>query len=85
MEKEGYAFSTPDTSDDKRMEACGVYDLALALSAVTSGKKVVPNDFYYEEGERFFVLTGPNQGGKTTFARSLGQLVYFRNRMHIFI
>lgn len=42
-----------------------------------SGRYVVPNDMSYLEGEKFFVLTGPNQGGKTTFARSLGQLVYF--------
>ena len=38
---------------------------------------VIPNDLHNDKGERFFVLTGPNQGGKTTFARSLGQLVYF--------
>ncbi len=77
LEKAGFCFSTPETSEDRRMEAKGLYDLALALSSLTSGKEVVPNDLYYEEGERFFVLTGPNQGGKTTFARSLGQLVYF--------
>ena len=40
-------------------------------------KPVISNDFSYEKNEYFFVLTGPNQGGKTTFARSLGQLVYF--------
>ncbi len=77
MEKEGLKFTTPETSDDKPMQAEGLYDLALALSAMYTDKKVVPNDFYYEKGDRFFVLTGPNQGGKTTFARSLGQLVYF--------
>lgn len=77
MEKAGFAFATPDTDENKRMEATGLYDLALALASRTSGKTVIPNDFYYGEGDRFFVLTGPNQGGKTTFARSLGQLVYF--------
>ena len=77
MEKEGFHFVTPETSEDARMEAKGLYDLALALTSVSSGKKVVANDLYYEKGERFFVVTGPNQGGKTTFARSLGQLVYF--------
>ena len=77
MEKAGFSFSTPETSEEKAMEARGLYDLALALSSLSSGKKVVPNDLRYEKGERFFVLTGPNQGGKTTFARSLGQLVYF--------
>ncbi|MCR5249194.1 MAG: hypothetical protein K6E50_01160 [Lachnospiraceae bacterium] len=77
LEKEGYAFATPGKPEGKRMKAKGLYDLALALSFLSSDRKVVSNDFTMEEGERFFVLTGPNQGGKTTFARSLGQLVYF--------
>ena len=76
LERAGFAFATPGTDDTKRMEAKGLYDLALAVTSLADGRKVVANDFRYDEGERFFVLTGPNQGGKTTFARSLGQLVY---------
>lgn len=53
----------------------GVYDLALACVAGKE-RKIVSNDVAFEKGEKFFVLTGPNQGGKTTYARSLGQLVY---------
>ncbi len=77
MEKEGFVFATPDTTGEKRIEAKGLYDLALALTSIGTDKKIVSNDLFYEKGEKFFVLTGPNQGGKTTFARSLGQLVYF--------
>ena len=77
LEGKGYAFSTPNVSESRPLEGKGLYDLALACVSVRSGKKVIPNDFYYENEKQFFVLTGPNQGGKTTFARSLGQLVYF--------
>ncbi len=76
MEEAGFRFTTPRTDNKKQMQAAGLYDLALALLALKDGRKIVANDFYYGEGERFFVLTGPNQGGKTTFARSLGQLVF---------
>lgn len=57
----------------RKMYAHGLYDLALACA----GHKVVSNEMEFGREERFYVLTGPNQGGKTTYARSLGQLVYF--------
>ena len=76
MEEQGYKFTTPERCEDGVMSAEGLYDLALAIVNLNTDKEIIPNDFHYDKGERFYVLTGPNQGGKTTFARSLGQLVY---------
>lgn len=77
MEDAGYKFTTPVRCEEGIMSAEGLFDLALAIVNLNTDKEVVANDFHFDKGERFFVLTGPNQGGKTTFARSLGQLVYF--------
>ena len=76
MQEKGFEFCTPSVSGG-RLSAAGLYDLALALANLENGKAIVSNDVDLWEEENFFVLTGPNQGGKTTFARSLGQLVYF--------
>ncbi|MBM3145343.1 MAG: DNA mismatch repair protein MutS [Chloroflexi bacterium] len=36
---------------------------------MVSGKRFVPNDIIYEEGERVRIVTGPNMSGKSTFLR----------------
>ncbi|MBQ7943934.1 MAG: hypothetical protein IJ326_07725 [Lachnospiraceae bacterium] len=76
MELKGFVFVTPSVDESKDMSAQGLYDLALACDSIRTGKAVIANDMNYCKGESFLVVTGPNQGGKTTFARSLGQLIY---------
>jgi len=73
----GLAFCYPRTSvTDKNLHDYEGFDIALAHKLVTQGSSVVSIDFYLEGRERIIVVSGPNQGGKTTFARTFGQLHY---------
>ncbi|MDR3311418.1 MAG: hypothetical protein LBS90_08765 [Oscillospiraceae bacterium] len=50
------------------------FDVALAYKR--RGDGIVTNDFELTSPEHMIVLTGPNQGGKTTFTRAFGQMHY---------
>ena len=62
---------------DSQQRCAEITDMIHPILAATKGGGVVPNDMYYSPDKNIYVITGPNNGGKTTFAKTIGLAVLF--------
>ena len=62
-------FPVPAGPSQRKSSFQGLYDVCLALSVT---QKVVGNDINADQND-LVIITGANQGGKSTFLRSIGQ------------
>lgn len=78
-----FSLSYPTVSEKREIVLNGLIDASL-IKRELCGSDIVPNDLFMTEGSAdgeklsFYILTGANGGGKTTFARACGiALVFF--------
>lgn len=77
IKRAGLTFCYPQLSPhSQEIYSTDGFDLALAYKRITADLPIICNDFYLKDQERILVVSGANQGGKTTFARTFGQLHY---------
>jgi len=68
QKEEPICFPIPVALGERRHSFNGLYDICLSLNME---QRVVGNDLN-ADGKNLIIITGANQGGKTTFLRSIG-------------
>ncbi len=85
----GLPMCQPDVLDvDARTaELEGVYNINLCLQQLAQTQSIgdiVGNHATFDEDGRIFILTGPNQGGKTTYTQAVGVAqMLFQAGLHV--
>ncbi len=75
VKKLGVDFCYPGFGQDRINVESG-YNLALADKFANRSINIVPNSFEMNDKEKILVVSGANQGGKSTFAKMVGQICY---------
>lgn len=72
MKEKGYPMCKPSVAamEEKKCELEQVYNPMLVRNSVE--ETIVSNSFAFDDNGRFYIVTGPNHGGKSIFAYSVG-------------
>lgn len=56
----------------------------LLIEAKSDGRKIIPNDIVNNTDENMYIITGPNNGGKTTYVKTIG-LIQLLSQKGLFV
>ncbi len=72
MKEHGFSMCRPRIASvaEKKCDLEGVYNPILASKLIE--KTIISNSFSFDDNGRFYLVTGPNHGGKSIFAYSVG-------------
>lgn len=73
LRKKGYPICKPEieSKQEKAFQANHMYNMVLALK---TNEHLVTNNVNFDENGMFYLITGPNHGGKSIFAASIGMV-----------
>ena len=67
-------YVKPDVISEDLMDVRGGRH-PVVEHTLSGGKRFVPNDSIFEDGERIRIITGPNMSGKSTFLRQVALII----------
>ncbi len=72
LESRGYTLCKPQLApmQEKCFEATALYNPSVALRIE---ERIVPSDVAFDENAHFYILSGPNRGGKSVVTCAMGQ------------
>ena len=74
--KAGFPVTNPKFSDSRERSAGISGSINTTLIEKISRENIVANDIVSDRDHNLFVITGPNNGGKTTYIRQVGQMYW---------
>ncbi|MDQ5984986.1 MAG: DNA mismatch repair protein MutS [Syntrophus sp. SKADARSKE-3] len=73
---EGFPVTNPKIIDRRELKAAIIRSANTSLMERLCGDRIVHNDIVSDRDHNLFVITGPNNGGKTTYIRQVGQMYW---------
>jgi len=74
LREAGVDWTYPSVAADGALAVDGLCELALAHRLGGAGEPIARSNLRLAADERLALVSGPSQGGRTTFARAVGQL-----------
>ena len=80
LQDRGFDICKPTLLDKKKRKTIVNKARNPVVKLSGTNKKVIPNDIRYDADKNMYLITGPNNGGKTTYVKMVGLIQLFAEK-----